>query len=92
MTQTSVQVIVRPDNSVGTKTAEIRSPGRGEVLVESVCTLISAGTELGTQEQDGQTILRPGTQTRGALSKSVKGWTAIRSETVCCRWEATQVT
>ena len=75
MEQTGTQVVVRPDNSVGVKATEIRSPGRGEVLVETVSTLISAGTELGTQEQ----------------GRSVKGWKVTKSATVCCRWGTTQV-
>lgn len=73
MTQTGVQVIVRPDNSVGTKTAEIRSPGRGEVLVESVCTLISAGTELGTQEQGRTEDFTPGYSNTGRIIEIGEG-------------------
>lgn len=73
MTQTSVQVIVRPDNSVGTKITEIRSPGRGEVLVESVCTLISAGTELGTQEQGRTDDFTPGYSNTGRIIEIGEG-------------------
>ena len=45
------QIIVKPDNTIAVEDFEIRNPGRGEVLIETVSTLISAGTELGTQEQ-----------------------------------------
>ena len=69
MTQTGTQVVVRPDNSVGTKMTEIRSPGRGEVLVETVSTLISAGTELGTQEQGRTGDFTPGYSNTGRIAE-----------------------
>ena len=77
MTQTGTQVVVRPDNSVGTKMTEIRSPGRGEVLVETVSTLISAGTELGTQEQGRTDDFTPGYSNTGRIveiSDGVEGY------------------
>ena len=73
MTQTGTQVVVRPDNSVGTKATEIRSPGRGEVLVETVCTLISAGTELGTQEQGRTDDFTPGYSNTGRIVEIGEG-------------------
>ncbi len=74
---TGIQVVVRPDNSVGTGTFEIRPPGRGEVLVETVSTLISAGTELGTQEQKRTHNFTPGYSNTGriiALGEGVEGY------------------
>lgn len=77
MVQTGTQVVVRPDNSVGTRATEIRDPGRGEVLVETVCTLISAGTELGTQEQGRTEDFTPGYSNTGriiAIGEGVEGY------------------
>ncbi len=77
MVQTGTQVVVRPDNSVGTKTTEVRAPGKGEVLVETVCTLISAGTELGTQEQGRTEDFTPGYSNTGriiAIGEGVEGY------------------
>ena len=48
---TGRRAVVRPDNSVALEDFEVRPPGPGEVLIETVSTLISAGTELGSQEQ-----------------------------------------
>ena len=67
MAQKSTRVVVRPDNSVETKTSDIRSPQRGEVLVETVSTLISAGTELGTQEQGRIDDFTPGYSNTGRI-------------------------
>lgn len=72
MTETAIQtvgtqVVVRPDNSVGTDTFEIRPPEQGEVLVETVRTLISAGTELGTQEQHRIYDFTPGYSNTGRI-------------------------
>ncbi len=77
MVQTGTQVVVRPDNSVGITTTEIRTPGRGEVLIETVCTLISAGTELGTQEQGRTEDFAPGYSNTGriiAIGEGVEGY------------------
>ena len=77
MVQTGTQVVVRPDNSVGITTTEIRTPGRGEVLIETVCTLISAGTELGTQEQGRTEDFTPGYSNTGriiAIGEGVEGY------------------
>lgn len=73
MVQTGTQVVVRPDNSVGTRTTEVRTPGRGEVLVETVCTLISAGTELGTQEQGRTEDFTPGYSNTGRIIEIGEG-------------------
>ena len=73
MVRTGTQVVVRPDNSVGTRTTEVRTPGRGEVLVETVCTLISAGTELGTQEQGRTEDFTPGYSNTGRIIEIGEG-------------------
>ena len=73
MTQTGTQVVVRPDNSVGTKMTEVRSPERGEVLVETASTLISAGTELGTQEQGRTDDFTPGYSNTGRIVEIGEG-------------------
>lgn len=73
MTQTGTQVVVRPDNSVEIKTSDIRPPQRGEVLVETVSTLISAGTELGTQEQGRTDDFSPGYSNTGRVAQIGEG-------------------
>ena len=54
------QIIVRSDNTIIMEDFEIEKPGCGEVLIETVSTLISAGTELGTQEQERTDSFVPG--------------------------------
>ena len=44
-------IVVKPDNQIEISDFTIRPPGEGEVLVKTVSSLISAGTELGSQEQ-----------------------------------------
>lgn len=74
---TGAQMVVRPDDSVGAETFEIRPPSRGEVLIETVRTLISAGTELGTQEQGRTEDFTPGYSNTGhiiALGEGVEDY------------------
>ena len=61
------QIIVKPDNTITVEDFEIRQPGRGEVLIETVSTLISAGTELGTQEQPRTNGFAPGYSNAGKI-------------------------
>ena len=61
------QIIVKPDNTIAVEDFEIRNPGRGEVLIETVSTLISAGTELGTQEQKRTNDFAPGYSNAGKI-------------------------
>ena len=88
------QVVVRLDNSVGTDVFEIRHPGRGEVLVETVRTLISAGTELGTQEQQRTHNLTLGYSNTGriiGLGEGVEGY-EIGDRVLCLGRHASHVT
>ena len=71
------RLVVRPDNSVKIVPFEIIAPKNGEVLVETVSTLISAGTELGSQEQGRTHDLKPGYSNTGriiALGDQVEGF------------------
>lgn len=45
----------------------LHPPGPGEVLIETACTLISAGTELGTQEQRRDADFIPGYSNAGRI-------------------------
>jgi 2-desacetyl-2-hydroxyethyl bacteriochlorophyllide A dehydrogenase len=75
--KTGVQVVVKPDNRVTAENFQVRPPARGEVLVETVSTLISAGTELGSQEQKRTHDFTPGYSNAGriiALGEGVEGY------------------
>ena len=65
--RTGRRVVVRPDGQVGTESFEITPPGPGQVLVETVRTLISAGTELGNQEQHRTGDYIPGYSNTGRI-------------------------
>lgn len=72
------RVVVRPDGRIVTESFEITPPGPGQALVETVRTLISAGTELGTQEQDRTRDYIPGYSNTGrvlALGDGCEGYT-----------------
>lgn len=74
-TITGWRVVVRPDNRVEIESFTPRPPGRNEVLVETLCTLISAGTELGLQDEARTRDLYPGYSNVGrivALGEDVK--------------------
>lgn len=64
---TGRQVIVTPENRVDIQEFLIPSPGPNEVLIETICTLISAGTELGTQEQRRERPHTPGYSNAGRV-------------------------
>ncbi len=70
---TGRRAVVRPDNSVAVEAFEVRPPGRGEVLTETVSTLISAGTELGSQEQRRGHDLKPGYSNTGVIAALGEG-------------------
>ncbi len=61
------RVVVRPDGGIGTEPFEIAPPGPGQALVETVRTLISAGTELGSQEQQRTRDYIPGYSNTGRV-------------------------
>ena len=74
---TGKQVVVHPNNSVGTRDFEVQAPGQGQVLIETVSTLISAGTELGTQEQQREGDFTSGYSNTGriiALGEGVEAY------------------
>jgi len=71
------RLLVRPDNTVEIGTFEVDLPSSQQVLIETDSTLISAGTELGTQEQDRQHPFTPGYSNAGrilALGDGVEGY------------------
>jgi len=71
------RLLVRPDNTVEIGTFEVDLPSSQQVLIETDSTLISAGTELGTQEQDRQQPFTPGYSNAGrilALGDGVEGY------------------
>lgn len=70
---TGRRAVVRPDNSVALEDFEVRPPGLGEVLVETVSTLISAGTELGSQEQRRTRDFKPGYSNTGVIAALGEG-------------------
>lgn len=61
------RLLVRPDNTVEIDTFEVDLPSSQQVLIETDSTLISAGTELGTQEQDRQQPFTPGYSNAGRI-------------------------
>ena len=71
------QVVVKPDSRVEIQDFPIRQPGRGEVMVKTVSTLISAGTELGSQELSRTHDLSLGYSNAGrivALGEAIEGF------------------
>ncbi len=64
---TGRRVVIRPDDRVDTEAFEITPPGPGQALVETVRTLISAGTELGSQEQRRTRDYTPGYSNTGRI-------------------------
>src|SRR3954470_8715007 len=61
------RVVVRPDNRVETESFTPRPPQPGEVLIETLYTLISAGTELGVQENARTEDVFPGYSNVGRI-------------------------
>jgi 2-desacetyl-2-hydroxyethyl bacteriochlorophyllide A dehydrogenase len=72
-TMTAQRIIVRPDNRIEIETFTPRPPQRNEALVETLCTLISAGTELGTQEQKRERDVYPGYSNVGRIIELGEG-------------------
>ena len=71
------RLLVLPENTVVIDTFEVDLPSSQQVLIETDSTLISAGTELGTQEQNRQRPFTPGYSNAGrilALGDSVEGY------------------
>jgi 2-desacetyl-2-hydroxyethyl bacteriochlorophyllide A dehydrogenase len=72
---TAQRIVVRPDNRIAIETFTPRPPRQNEVLVETLCTLISAGTELGTQEQKRERDIYPGYSNVGRIIELGEGVT-----------------
>ena len=62
------QLVVHSDNSVGNEPFEIRPPGRGEVLVETVSTVVPLP---GYNPSGGRADLAHPSKTRVELSKMI---------------------
>ena len=71
------RVVVKPDSRIEIQDLPVRQPGRGEVMVKTESTLISAGTELGSQELSRTRDFFPGYSNAGrivALGEGVEGF------------------
>ena len=66
--KTGQQIVLTPDNQVEIREFDIRPPQSNEVLIETTRTLISAGTELGTAEQDRRADVTPGYANVGRIA------------------------
>ena len=70
------RIAVTPDNQVEIEEFPVTQPGKGQVLIRTVSTLTSAGTELGTQEQRRSENIHPGYSNAGeimAVGEGVEG-------------------
>jgi len=65
--KTGQRVVVTPENRVEIREFPINPPGPGAALIETACTLISAGTELGNQEQRRDRDYTPGYSNAGRI-------------------------
>ncbi|MBM3215888.1 zinc-binding alcohol dehydrogenase [Candidatus Poribacteria bacterium] len=61
------RIVVRSDGRIEVEAYDIPSPGRGQVLIETICTAVSAGTELGVQEQARSGDYHPGYSNVGRI-------------------------
>jgi 2-desacetyl-2-hydroxyethyl bacteriochlorophyllide A dehydrogenase len=64
---TGRRIAVTPANRVEIQESPMPQPGKGQVLIRTVSTLISAGTELGSQEQKRDRNLYPGYSNAGEI-------------------------
>jgi len=64
---TGRRIAVTPDNRVEIEEFSLPQPGKEQVLIRTVSTLISAGTELGTQEQKRDRNTYPGYSNAGEI-------------------------
>ena len=67
------QIVVKLDNSVVIERKPVSPPGPGEVLVKTVRSLISAGTELGSQEIPRTDEFLPGYSNAGVITAVGEG-------------------
>jgi 2-desacetyl-2-hydroxyethyl bacteriochlorophyllide A dehydrogenase len=76
-TQIGRRIVVTPSNHIEIEEFPLPQPGMGQVLIETVSTLISAGTELGSQEQKRDYNIYPGYSNTGkiiAVGEGVKDY------------------
>jgi len=64
---TGRRIAVLPTNRVEIEEFPVPQPGKGQVLIKTASTLISAGTELGTQEQKRDRNTYPGYSNAGEI-------------------------
>jgi len=62
-------IVVTPRNEVKVEDFPVQNPREGEVLIRTVCTLISAGTELGSMELKRSDSYFPGYSNAGKIVK-----------------------
>jgi threonine dehydrogenase-like Zn-dependent dehydrogenase len=76
--QIGYRIAVTPDNNVVVEEFPVPQPGKGQVLIKTISTLISAGTEIGNQEQKRDNKFYPGYSNVGeiiAVGEGVKDYT-----------------
>ena len=61
------RIAVTPENQVEIEEFAVPQPGRGQALIRTVSSLISAGTELGTQEQERSENIHTGYSNAGEI-------------------------
>ena len=71
--QTGFRIAVTPTNHVKIEEFPIPQPGKGQVLIKTVSSLISAGTELGTQEQKRDRNVYTGYSNAGKIMATGEG-------------------
>ncbi len=72
------RVVIRPDGRAETAEFSVPSPGAGQVLVRAEYTAVSAGTELGSQEQTREGDYYPGYSSVGVVAECGAGVTDIQ--------------
>ena len=71
------RIAITPTNHVEIEQFPVPQPDKGQVLIRTVSTLISAGTELGTQEQERDRNIYTGYSNAGeiiAVGEAVEGY------------------
>ena len=70
---TGRRIVIRPDGRAETETFSVPSPGAGQVLIRAEYTAVSAGTELGSQEQERHGDYYPGYSNVGVVVECGRG-------------------
>lgn len=66
-------IVVTPRNEINIEDFPVQNPKEGEILIKTVCTLISAGTELGNMRLKRSNDYFPGYSNSGKVVKVGKG-------------------